>query len=130
MSRRRQRACRRRGIPFVFWLMDINSIGMRTILAKKLRIAGELIGRGYRLLERGQLRSSTKIISICDEFRDTLAGWGIDPANVTVMPLWAPLDEVPVRPKANAWSVRHGLDRTTNLLYAGTLGRKHDPTAL
>ncbi len=45
------------------------------------------------------------------------------------MPLWAPLDEVPVRPKANVWSRRHGLDRTTNIVYAGTLGRKHDPTA-
>ena len=125
-----QRACRRRGIPFVFWLMDINSVGMRTILAKKLRIAGELIGWGYRWLERRQLRSSDKIISICDEFRDTLADWGIDRGNVALMPLWAPLDEVPVPPKANAWSLRHGLDRTINIVYAGTLGRKHDPAGL
>jgi glycosyltransferase involved in cell wall biosynthesis len=125
-----QRACRRRRIPFVYWLMDINSVGMRTILTKKLKIAGELIGWGYRLLERRQLHRSDKIIAICDAFGDTLAAWGISRDKVAVMPLWAPLDEVPVRPKANDWSIRHRLDETINILYAGTLGRKHDPAGL
>ncbi|MFO1153499.1 MAG: glycosyltransferase family 4 protein [Rhodospirillales bacterium] len=125
-----RRGCRRRGIPFVYWLMDINSIGMRTILTKKLGVAGRLIGWGYRLLERRQLDGSDKIVAICEEFRDTLAEWGIDGNKIAVMPLWAPLDEVPLRPKANEWSRRHGLDQTTNVLYAGTLGRKHDPSGL
>ncbi len=125
-----QRACRRRQIPFVYWLMDINSIGMRTILAKKLGLAGTLIGRGYGWLERRQLHLSDKIIAICAGFRDILAAWGIRGDKVAVMPLWAPLDELPMRPKANPWSRRHGLDETVNIVYAGTLGRKHDPAGL
>lgn len=75
-----RRAARRRGIPFVYWLMDINSVGMRTILAKKLKVAGELIGWSYGFLERRQLRGSARIICICQEFRDTLADWGIPAA--------------------------------------------------
>ena len=33
-------------------------------------------------------------------------------------------------PKANPWSRSHGLDGAQVVLYAGTLGRKHDPSLL
>jgi glycosyltransferase involved in cell wall biosynthesis len=44
---------------------------------------------------------------------------------------WAPLEEVPVSPRPNPWSERHRIgDDQTVLLYAGTLGLKHQPHML
>jgi glycosyltransferase involved in cell wall biosynthesis len=39
---------------------------------------------------------------------------------------WAPLAEIPVLPKANEWALQHDLADKRVLLYAGTLGVKHD----
>ena len=33
--------------------------------------------------------------------------------------------KIPVLSRNNAWAVQHGLDRTTNIVYSGTLGFKH-----
>ena len=40
---------------------------------------------------------------------------------------WAPIDELPLRPRANEWAREHGLVGKRVILYSGTLGLKHDP---
>jgi glycosyltransferase involved in cell wall biosynthesis len=40
---------------------------------------------------------------------------------------WAPLAELPVRPKDNDWARTHGLVDRFVFLYAGTMGMKHNP---
>jgi colanic acid biosynthesis glycosyl transferase WcaI len=47
-----------------------------------------------------------------------------------VVPNWAPIDELPVRPRRNQWSERMGLVDHPVVLYSGTLGLKHDPSIL
>jgi glycosyltransferase involved in cell wall biosynthesis len=37
---------------------------------------------------------------------------------------------MPLRPKDNPWSLKHGLTTTTNIIYSGTLGLKHNPRHL
>ena len=67
---------------------------------------------------------------IAESFQDLLLTWGADPARLDCMPLWGPLDQIDVGSKDNSWSRQHGLDQTINLVYAGTLGLKHNPQAL
>ncbi len=43
---------------------------------------------------------------------------------------WATLADLPVRPQDNAWSRVHDLSGRAVVLYAGTLGMKHDPALL
>jgi glycosyltransferase involved in cell wall biosynthesis len=54
----------------------------------------------------------------------------VDPARVTVLENWAPLADLPQRPRDNAWARAHGLVGHPVVLYSGTLGMKHDPATL
>jgi glycosyltransferase involved in cell wall biosynthesis len=96
----------------------------------KIPIIGALVGGHYIRLEKKLLRPSEKIVLISELFTPTIESWGVPMNNVEVVPLWPPLDELPVLPKENDWSRQMGFDRTTNLIYAGTLGSKHNPETL
>ncbi len=125
-----QSDCRKRGVPFVFWLMDVYSVAVHKILKSKLPVVGDIIGRGYDWLERQQLRNSDRVILISEGFSGILDDWGVDPTRIEVMPLWAPLEEMSLRAKDNPWSRRQGVADTINIVYSGTLGLKHNPSAL
>jgi colanic acid biosynthesis glycosyl transferase WcaI len=124
------RACRRRGIPFVFWLQDLSSIAMQLEAERRLRLAGPAVGRALVGLERRMLDRSDAIVAISEDFRATLLEWGLPAGKVRVIENWAPVNELPVRPRDNDWSRRHGLAGKRVLLYSGTLGLKHDPGLL
>ena len=59
-------------------------------------------------------------------FTPKLAEWKIPAERVHVIPNWAPLQELPEQPRNNAWARAHDLVDTPVVLYAGTLGLKHD----
>jgi len=69
-------------------------------------------------------------VTISADFVPTLARWGVPSERVHVIENWAPLDELPDRPRDNAWAREHGLVGRQVLLYSGTLGLKHDPDLL
>jgi glycosyltransferase involved in cell wall biosynthesis len=117
-------------IPFVFWMMDVYGLAVRDGLAKKSRLAGKLIGGAYIEFEKYICRHSDKIIVIAEDFQDLLLKWPVPADKIDCLPLWAPLEDMPLRPKENAWSRANGLAVTTNLIYAGTLGLKHNPQSL
>jgi len=124
------RKCRQWGVGFVFWVMDVYGLAVDAALRGKVPIIGALVGGHYIRLEKKLLRRSDKIVLISEGFAPTIESWGVPMRNVEVVPLWPPLDELPVLPKENDWSRQHGFDHTTNLIYAGTLGSKHNPETL
>jgi glycosyltransferase involved in cell wall biosynthesis len=98
--------------------------------------AGEKLGHGFRLVaavfeiaERWICRRAAEIVVIAPSFVPVHERWGTA-AKVTVIPNWAPLDEIFPVPRANAWSHENGLDGELTLLYSGTLGLKHNPELL
>ena len=123
-------ATRQTGAKFVFWLQDIIGVATNLILTKKLPGVGRLLGWYYIQLERRLLAQSDLIIPISNDFLPLLREWGTPPARTQVIPNWAPLENLPVLPKANPWSIRHGLDAKKLVLYTGTLGMKHDPNLI
>ena len=120
------RGCRRKRVPFVFWLQDLNSVAMRPRGRRRLPVAGRGIGNALVGLERKALLRSSAVVAISEDFRTTLLAWGLPAERVHVIENWAPVDELPVRPRENGWASRHGLDGKPVLLYSGTLGLKHD----
>jgi glycosyltransferase involved in cell wall biosynthesis len=124
------RACRRKRTPFVFWLQDLTSIAMQLEAKRRLPVGGGALGKALVGLERKALLRSTAVVAISEDFRATLLEWGLPDGKVHVIENWAPVDELPLRPRDNAWARGHGLDGKAVLLYSGTLGLKHDPGLL
>jgi colanic acid biosynthesis glycosyl transferase WcaI len=124
------RMCRQSGIAFVFWVEDVYSLAVDAGLRKKFSFVGGLVGGHYMRLEKKLLRRSDKVVLISEGFAPTVERWGVPMKDIYVEPLWPPLEELSVVAKDNAWSRRHGFDKTMNLMYAGTLGTKHDPEPL
>ena len=119
----------RRRVPWVFWLQDIYSVAMAREAARRSRL-GRGVGAALQALERRLLRSSDAVVAITEDFDPVLDAWGIPTEKRTVIENWAPLDEVPPRPRDNPWREQMGLGDRFVYLYAGTLGLKHDPDVL
>ena len=125
-----QAACKRAKVPHVFWLQDLNGVATHLLLKDKIPVAGALAGRYYMRLEERLLRASDAVVAISQDFAELLKPMGLREDAVHVIQNWAPLPDVPVMPKANAWSAAKGLDQTFNFVYSGTLGMKHNPGLL
>jgi len=125
------RACRAQGVPFYFWAQDFYSVAVGTLLRRRLPVVGPLAGAYYRWLEGGQLRGAAGVVAITEDFVPVMKRqFGVDRNRISVIPNWAPLASLPVRPKRNAWSEAHGLAEKFVYLYSGTLGMKHHPAML
>lgn len=115
--------------PWVLWHQDVYAVAIKAF-------AGEKLGRGFRVVaglftvaERWISRRAAAVVVIADSFVAVHREWGTA-AKTTVIPNWAPLDEIFPVPRHNAWSAEHDLDGVQTLLYSGTLGLKHNPALL
>jgi glycosyltransferase involved in cell wall biosynthesis len=122
--------CRANRVPFIFWLQDIYAEAIARIVGSKLGPLAWPVIWHYRRLETRLLREAAAVVAITDDFKPLLASWGIAPDRVTTIENWAPLDELPPRPRDNAFAAEHGLGGKTVFLYSGTLGLKHNPALL
>lgn len=123
-------ACRKVGIPFVFWQQDIYSLPMERMLKRRIPIIGRRFGQAIVALEGSLLRKSNAVVTISQDFLPKLAEWGVASEQTHVVENWAPLEEVPAVPRDNHWARTHDLVGKRVLLYAGTLGFKHNPNLL
>ena len=123
------RQLQRRGIPMVFWHQDIYSEAIGVAARRRIPVLGGVLARTADRIERSIARRSAAIVAISPTFLERLSEWGVAD-KTTVVPNWAPIDELPVRPADNAWRRRNQLSDNQVVLYSGTLGLKHDPSIL
>ncbi len=124
------KTCKANGIDFVYWLQDIYSTAVSTLLSKRLGYLGKAIGWHYQQLDRRQFRASSAIIAISRDFVPLIAPWTNGVETVSVIENWAAIDDIPVGAKDNDWSREHGLHSDFAFVYSGTLGRKHNSMLL
>ena len=116
--------------PFVFWQQDVYSAAMGDNARKRIPIVGGILAKMFERLERKELLDSDRVVVISADFLPMLQRWGIDRGRVAVIENWAPMSEIEPGPRDNDWSREHGLDGSVVVLYAGTLGLKHNPDLL
>jgi glycosyltransferase involved in cell wall biosynthesis len=118
--------------PWVLWHQDIYSLGVAAEAARRLpKPLAQLASAQLQRVEKAQVASADAVIAITEPFLQKYAQWGVRTDHVTVIPNWAPLDELTPGERDNAWARRQKLPADpVRLLYAGTLGRKHNPLLL
>jgi glycosyltransferase involved in cell wall biosynthesis len=125
------RQARRAGLPFVFWQQDVYSLAMADAARQAVPGLGRLLGAAFVRLERHIATTSTEVVTISPDFLPILTTWGVAPDRQHVVENWAPLSDIPLAPEGGrAWRTAHGLGDGPVVLYAGTLGMKHDPGQL
>jgi glycosyltransferase involved in cell wall biosynthesis len=122
--------CRRRGIPFIFWLQDIHSEAIKSILSQKSAAAGTLVGTWYEWIERRLLRNADHVIAIAENFLPRLESWNVQRSRVSIIENWAPKNKINVIDRDNPWRRSQGLAHKRVALYTGTIGLKHNPDLL
>jgi colanic acid biosynthesis glycosyl transferase WcaI len=127
---RLMRVCRSLGCGFVFWQQDVMAEAARRVVGSRSRAAGVVAEAVVSRLESPLLRRSDRVVVISEDFLPLLHRWRVDETRVDVIENWAPVAELPVLPRDNAWAREHDLAGSSVFLYAGTLGFKHDPRLL
>lgn len=123
-------ASRASGARFVYWAQDLLGFAARRVLRERVPVAGDWIGRRYERMEFEQLHRSDAVIVLSDDFVPILVRAGVDESAITTIENWAPLRDLPTRPRHNGWSQRHGYNDKFTFVYAGSLGMKHSPELL
>lgn len=119
--------CRLRKQRWVFWLQDLYAVAMQRELEAKGRIPGRIVGEALIRLEAWLLASADDVVAISSAFTDWMWERRVHQQRATVIPNWAPLDELPYYDKNPGWFATVGLpDEVPVVLYSGTLGRKHN----
>tara|TARA_Y100000816_G_scaffold128963_1_gene90896 strand:- start:531 stop:1706 length:1176 start_codon:yes stop_codon:yes gene_type:complete len=122
--------CKVLKINFIFWLQDIISIAAKEILKKQKNFFQNIVSTIFFKIEFFILRNSNHVITISNDFDKILIKNGIDKNNITCIPNWAPLKDIPQKKKINSFSLENNLEDSFNILYSGTLGFKHNPDVI
>ncbi len=116
-------------VPWVLWHQDVYAVAVRSFAGDKLSAGFRLVARCFEMGERWCARRAAGIVAIAQSFVPVHEVWGTAD-KTTVIPNWAPLDEIVPVDRKNDWAVENRLDDTVTLLYSGTLGLKHNPALL
>ena len=124
------RWCVRRGVRLVAWIQDIYGLAAYRLLSRKLPLVGHAVGQYFIALDKWSARNSAALVVITEDFRKVFTDWGIESSRIHAIHNWAPLEEMPLRPRENDWSREKALKPDLRLIYAGTLAMKHNPALL
>lgn len=115
--------------PWVLWHQDVQAVAVRSFAGTSLSPVFRFVAAGIEVAERWSCRRSSHVVAITEAFVPVHEEWGTAD-KVTVVPNWAPLDEIVPVERKNDWAVEHQLDDVKTLVYSGTLGLKHNPELL
>jgi glycosyltransferase involved in cell wall biosynthesis len=123
-------ACRRDGIRLVTWVQDLYGVAAHRILRRKVPGIGSLVGHYFIGLDRRSLLASHQVVLISEDFQPQLRTWGVPLERTHVIHNWAPLEDLPQRPRENDWSRDNSLPSKLRFVYSGTLSIRHNPELL
>jgi glycosyltransferase involved in cell wall biosynthesis len=116
---------------WMLWHQDVISSAMSDEMARKLPgVAARPAQRLFERLEQRVVDDADAVVVIGEQFVAQYREWGLDAGEVAVIHNWAPVDEIVPGERDNDWAKQNLPPADFRLLYAGTLGRKHDPLLL
>lgn len=124
------RWCVRNEIRLISWIQDIYGLAAYRLLSRKMPVVGHLVGQYFISLDKYAARHSSAIVVIAADFGEVFQRWNIEPARIHTIHNWAPLEDMPMRPRDNTWALHHDLGGGVRFVYSGTLAMKHNPALL
>ncbi len=77
------------------WHQDVYSTGLGDELRRRFpKYLADLGGEVFARMEAYCARIADHVVAIGDAFKELYPAWNVAPGNVTVIPNWAPLDEI------------------------------------
>jgi len=116
----------RRRVSFVYWLQDIQGRAIHDLLGRALGFPGRVLGSFAYIWEQHMIDRSQMAITIARGHERELPHTVRCQQRFALLENWANVEEIPVCSRANDWAALHGLDKSLNIIYSGTLGLKHD----
>lgn len=122
----------RRDQPWLLWHQDLYSLGVAAEAERRLpRPLAGITRSVVQRIEAAQVRDASGVVAISDQMLAQYRSWGVHRTDAMAVPNWAPIDDVRPGRRDNVWSREHDVPAAPlRLMYAGTLGRKHNPLLL
>lgn len=130
VQNRLARCLSQKSVPLISWVQDLYGVAAHKLLRKRLPVVGELVGRYFIGLDKQSLRLSKRAILITDDFGSFARQAGLADERLQVIENWAPVQDIPVLNKQNAWAQSQDLPDVFRFVYSGTLAMKHNPQLL
>lgn len=119
--------CHLRRQRWIFWLQDLYAFAIGRELEATAGTPGRAAGEVLMRLEGWLLRCADDVVAISPAFTDWMSDRQVRQTRFTVIPNWAPLDELPYFEESPGWFAKVGVPPGAPVvLYSGTLGRKHN----
>lgn len=118
------------GVRFVHWWQDVYSLAISSWLKAHFPILGRPIRDYFVNEEQKIVRGSDAVVAISKAFSERGESWSVPADRLSVIPNWAPIDDIPICRKGNSWAREHQFAAKFVFMYAGTLGLKHNPRLL
>lgn len=120
-------SARRAGCGFVAWIGDLMSVVAARALPRMLPLAGHWLHVLVRHWEFRALAAADRVIAVSSDFVAPCLANGVALERIAVLPSWEPLAS---GAPESGWLAAHDLVGRRLVIYAGTLGLKHDPALL
>jgi len=112
-------------IPYVYWWQDVYATAIVTELIARFNQKGlSLPSKIIYSMERSTLKHAKAVVAISENFKKQYHDWNLDPRKLFIQPNWsAPEDFIDGPVRTSPLSEPY-------IIYAGTLGLKHNPQLL
>ena len=112
-------------IKYIFWWQDVYSLAIRKEILKRVNFpfVGIFLNPLY-VLEKYLLSNAHSVVAISEKFRELYVDWNLDLSKFNVYPNWSPPEDFEFDPHESDFL------NFPYVLYAGTLGLKHNPSIL
>jgi colanic acid biosynthesis glycosyl transferase WcaI len=125
------RWCARNHVQLVPWVQDLYGYAAAELLTARIPVFGSWIGGLFRSMDSAVFRKAPGVVAIADSFREELIASGCAEQRLSIVPNWAPLEAISVTARDNAWAQTQAFpNKALRVIYAGTLGMKHNPRLL
>lgn len=120
------REATRTGVRHIYWMTDLRSLMIQSVLRRRLGLVGVIPSMWYKGLERSIVAAAEQVVCLSDDFVPLATQWRGSESDVSFVPPWGPVEDIPLVQRRNEFSRGLELDDKFVVLYAGTMGLKHD----